>query len=127
MVPNLSCTAHWDHNGKPTKKFFLGSYIHLLVQKSFLCIGITYLSLFLSGLFISNLLSSSCALVFRLGKNLSSIPRSILSKQKFPLILPLLEHKALISYLFSSYLIPFLAQSFASQVEYCAPQQQIYT
>jgi hypothetical protein len=30
-----------------------------------------------------------CALVFRLGQNLSNIPRSILLKQKFPLILPL--------------------------------------
>jgi hypothetical protein len=65
------------------KKFFLGSCIHLLVQKFFLCIGITYLSLFLSDLFISNLLSSSCALVFRLGQNLSNIPRSILSKKIF--------------------------------------------
>jgi hypothetical protein len=74
----------------------------LLVQKFFLCIGITYLSIFLSDLFISHLLSSSCALVFRLGKNMSNIPRSILSKQKFPLILTLSEHQALISYLFSS-------------------------
>jgi hypothetical protein len=77
--------------------------LHPLVSpKFFLCIGITYLSLFLSDLFISYLLSSSCALVFRLGQNLSNIPRSILSKQKFPLILPLSEHKALRSYLFSS-------------------------
>jgi hypothetical protein len=74
----------------------------LLVQTFFLCIGITYLSLFLSDLFISNLLSSNCALVFRLGQNLSNIPRFILSKQKFSLILPFSEHKASISYLFSS-------------------------
>jgi hypothetical protein len=74
----------------------------LLVQQLCLCIGITYLSLFLSDLFISYLLSSSYALVFRLGPNLSNIPRSILSKQKFPLILPLSEHKDLRSYLFPS-------------------------
>jgi hypothetical protein len=98
----------------------------LLVSDSFLCIGITYVSLFLLDLFISNLISSSCTLVFRLGKNLSSIPRSIPSKQKFPLILPLSEHKTLLSYLFSSDMILFLAQIFASQVEYCTPQQQIY-
>jgi hypothetical protein len=73
----------------------------LLVQKFFLCIGITYLSLFLSDLFISYLLSSNCALAFKLGQNLSNIPRSILSKQTFPLILPLSEHKDLRSYLFS--------------------------
>ena len=68
----------------------------------------TYLSLFLSNLFRSNI-SSNCALVFRLGQNLSNIPRFILSKQKFPLILPLSEHKDLRSYLFSSYLISFLS------------------
>jgi hypothetical protein len=74
----------------------------LLVQKFFLCIGITYLSLILSDLFISHLLSSWCALVFRLERNLSIIPRSILSKQKFPLILPLSENKDLRYYLFYS-------------------------
>jgi hypothetical protein len=47
-------------------------------------------------------------------------------KQKFPLILPLPEHKALRSYLFSSDQVSFLAQSFAIQVEYYALQQQIY-
>jgi hypothetical protein len=94
----------------------------LLVQKFFLCIGITYLSLFLSDLFKSNLLSSICTLVFRLGQNLSNIPKSILSKKQFPLILPLPEHKSLRSYLFSSDPIPFLAQ-----VEYCALHQHIYT
>ena len=81
------------------QKFFLGSCIHLLVQKLFLCIGITYFSLFLSNLFRSTL---SCALVFRLGQNLSNIPRFIFPKKKFPLILPLPEHKALRSYIFSS-------------------------
>jgi hypothetical protein len=50
----------------------------------------------------------------------------MLSKKKFPLILPLPEHKALRSYLFSSDQVSFLAQSFASQLEYCALQQQIY-
>jgi len=118
---------HWDHNDGPAicKKFFLGSCIHLLVQKLFLSIGITYLSLFLSKLFRS-ILSSNCDLVFRLGQNLSNIPRFILSKQTFPLILPLSEHKYLRSYLFSSDLVSLLAQSFASQVEYCALQQYIY-
>jgi hypothetical protein len=101
----------WTYN---LQKFFLGSCIHLLVQKFFLCIGITYLSLSLSNLFRSTL-SSNCALVFRLGQNLSNIPRFILSKQKIPLMLPLLEHKAFRSYLFSSDLPPSLAQSFASQ------------
>jgi hypothetical protein len=87
--------------------------------------GITYLSLFLSNLFRS-ILSSNCSLTFRLEQNLSSIPRFILSKKKFPLILPLLEHKALRSYLILSDPVYFLAQSFTSQVEYCTLQQQIY-
>jgi hypothetical protein len=47
-------------------------------------------------------LFSSCALVFRLGPSLSNIPIFILSKQKFPLILPLSKHKDLRYYLFSS-------------------------
>jgi hypothetical protein len=54
----------------------------------------------------------------------------MLSKQKISLILLLSKHKALpllISYLFSSDQTSFLAQSFTSQVEYCALQQQIYT
>jgi hypothetical protein len=59
----------------------------LLFQTFFLCIGITYLSLLLLDLLISNLLSSISALVFKLGQNLSIIRRSILLKQKFPLIL----------------------------------------
>jgi hypothetical protein len=119
----------------------------LLVQKYFLFIRITYLSQFLSDLLISNLLSFNCALFFRIGQNLSNIPRSILSKQKFPLILPLTEHKAFRSYLFNqnfslflpllenkaflSYLFsldlpPFLVQSFAIQVEYCVLGKWIY-
>jgi hypothetical protein len=76
------------------QKFFLGSCIHLLVQKFFLCIGITYLSLVLSNLFRSTL-SSNCTLAFRLGQNLSNIPRFMLSKQKFPLILFYLSTKIL--------------------------------
>jgi hypothetical protein len=96
MIPNLSCTTHWDHSDGPAiyKKFFLGSCIHFLVQKF---------------LFRSNLLSSNCALVLRLGPNLSNIPRSILLKKKFPLILPLPEHKALISYLFLQIRLPSLS------------------
>ena len=120
----------------------------MLVQKSFLCIRITYISQFLSNLLISNILSSNYALVSRLGQNLSNVPRSVLSKQKFPLILPLSthkdfkyylfnkkislilplsEHKAFRSYLFSLDLPPFLAQNFVNQVECCALKQQIYT
>ena len=115
----------WTYN---LNIFFLGSCIHLLVQKFFLCIGITYLSLFLSNLFRSTH-TSIYTLAFRLGNNLSNIPRFMLSKQKFSLIFLLSKHKALPllgSYLFSSDQISFLAQSFASQVEYCALQQQIY-
>jgi hypothetical protein len=104
------------------KKFFLGSYIHLLVQQLFLCIGITYLSLVLSDLFISNLISSSCALVFRLGQNLSNIPRSILSKQNFSLILPLSKHKALIYYLFSSDRASFLSTELRNSSRVLCPK-----
>jgi hypothetical protein len=68
----------------------------------------------LSNLF-GSIISSNCALVFRLGKNLSNIPRFILSKQ---IILTLTEHKYLISYLFSSDQTSLLAQIFAIQVEY---------
>jgi hypothetical protein len=85
----------------------------------------TYFSLFLSDLFRSTL-SSICALTFKLEQNLSNIPRFILSKKKFPLILPLLEHKALRSYPLSSDLVPFLELTFTIQVEYCALQQKIY-
>jgi hypothetical protein len=65
----------------------------LLVQTFFLCIGITYLSLFLSDLLISNLLSSINYLVFKIRQNLSNIPKSILLKQKFSLILLLQSTK----------------------------------
>jgi hypothetical protein len=90
------------------KKFFLGSCIHLSVQKFFICIEITYLPLFLSNLFRSNLLSSNGDQVLRLGPNLLNIPISILSKKKFPLFLPLSEHKDLISYLFLQMRLPSL-------------------
>ena len=49
---------------------------------------------------------------------------------KISTYLTLSKHKALPlsrSYLFSSDRVSFLASSFASQVEYCALQQQIYT
>jgi hypothetical protein len=115
----------------------------LLVQTFFLCIGITYLSLFLLDLLISNLLFSSYALVFKLGQNLSNIPRSIFLKQKFPLILLSVENKASryktfhYSYLFqrkkhsdlTSFLqirLLFLAQSFTIQVDYYALGKKIY-
>jgi hypothetical protein len=115
----------WTYN---LQKFFLGSYIHLLVQQIFLCIGITYLSSFLLALLRSTL-SSNYALAFRLGQNLLNIPKFMLLKHKFSLILLLSKHKALPffgSYLFSSDQIYFLAQSFANQVEYCTLQQHIY-
>jgi len=73
---------------------------------------ITYLSLFLSNLFRSSLPSCSCALVFRLGPNLSNIHRFILSKKKFLLILPLSEHKASIYYLFLQIRLPSLSTKF---------------
>jgi hypothetical protein len=81
----------------------------LLVHTFFLCIGLTYLSLFLSDLLISSLLSYISALVFKLGHNLSNIPRSILVKQNFPLILLLQCTK-----LSDLQILPlfFLAQSF---------------
>jgi hypothetical protein len=60
------------------------------------------------------------------GQNLLNIPKLILSKKKFPLILPLPEHKDLRSYIFSLDPVSFLAQIFTSQVEYCAQQQHIY-
>jgi hypothetical protein len=88
----------------------LSRILHPLVSPKILSMHRNNISFtILSDLFISNLLSSSCALVFRLGQNLSNIPRSILSKQKFPLILPLSEHKALRSYLFSSDLTSLLS------------------
>jgi hypothetical protein len=93
------------HTGITTtnlQKNLLGCCIHLLVQTFFLCIGITYISLFLSDILTSNLLSSNYALVFKLGQNLSNIPRSIISKHTFSLIIPFSEHKSSISYLFSS-------------------------
>jgi hypothetical protein len=108
------------------QKIFLGSCIHSLVQKFFLCIGITYISLFLSSLFRSTL-SSNYSLPFRPGQNLSNIHIFMLSKKKIPLILPLPENKALRSYLFSSDQVYFLAQSFTCQLEYCILQQKIYT
>ena len=43
------------------------------------------------------------------GQNLSNIPRFILSKQQFPLILPLPEHKALRFYLFLQIGLPSLS------------------
>jgi hypothetical protein len=53
----------------------------------------------------------------------------MLSKQKISLILFLSKNRALPllrSYLFSSDQVSFLAQSFTSQVEYCALQKHIY-
>jgi hypothetical protein len=113
----------------------LSRVLHLLVSPKILSmhrdnisftssIKLTYLSR--SNLFRSNLLYSSRALVFKLGPNLSNIPRYILSKKNFPLILPLSKHKDLRSYFFSSYWTSILAYIFASQVEYCALQRQIY-
>jgi hypothetical protein len=75
------------------------------------------------------MLSSNYSLSFILGQNLLNIPKFMLSKQKFPLILPLSKYKALPilgSYLFSLDRVSFLAQSFASQVEYYELQQHIY-
>jgi hypothetical protein len=115
-------SQYWTCN---LQKFFLGSCIHLLDQKFFLCIEITYFSLFLSNLFRSTL-SFDCALVSKLGQHLLNIPRFILSKKKFPLILPLLEQQVLRSYLFSSNPVPFLALNLTSQVEYYALKQHIY-
>jgi hypothetical protein len=92
--------------------------MQLLVQKFFLCIGITYFSLFLSNLFISTL-SYNYTLAFRLGQNLSNITRFILPKQKFPLILLYQSTKFYLFqdlYLFSLDRVSFLVQSFASQV-----------
>jgi hypothetical protein len=104
----------------------LSRFLHPLISPKILFMHRNNIfSLFLSNLFRSNL-SSNYALTFKLGKNLSNIPRFILLKQKFPLILPLPEKKSLRSYLFSSNPVSFLAQSFTSQVEYCALQQQIY-
>jgi hypothetical protein len=84
----------------------------------------TYISLFLSDLFISNILSSNCALVFRLGQNLSYIPRSILSKQKFHL--SYLSQSTNIQYLtsFLQIRILFSAQIFVSQ---CCALSNRYT
>jgi hypothetical protein len=106
--------------------------------------GITYISLFLSDLLISNLVSSICALFFRLGIFLSNITRSIFLKQKFLLVLVSTEHKASryktfhYSYLcqstrlqdLTSFLqirLLFLTESFIIQVEYYTLGQQIYT
>jgi hypothetical protein len=68
--------------------------MHLLVQKIYLCIGITYLSSFLLALVRSSL-SSNYTLAFRLGQNLLNILKFMLSKQKFSLILILSKNKAL--------------------------------
>jgi hypothetical protein len=65
----------------------------MLVQTLFLCIGITYLSLLLSDLFISNLLSSNNALVFQLGQNLSIIPKFMLLETKNFTYLTSIENK----------------------------------
>jgi hypothetical protein len=74
----------------------------LLVQKFFLCIGITYLSLFLSDLFISYLLSSSCALVFRLGQIYQIYLDPFFRNKNFHLSYLYQSTKILRSYLFSS-------------------------
>jgi hypothetical protein len=74
-------------------KTILGSCIHLLVQKIFLCIGITYLSSFPLGL-LKSTLSFNCTLAFRLGHNLLNILKFMISKQKFSLIFLLPKHKA---------------------------------
>ena len=91
----------------------------MLVQTFFLCIGIIYLSLFLSDLFISNFLSSNNALVFRLGQNLSSIPKFILQKQNISTYLTSIEHKAFISKTFNySYLFLVDLTSFFANLTY---------
>jgi hypothetical protein len=73
--------------------------------------------------FIQINFSSNYTLAFRIGQNLSNIPIFMLSKQKFPLYLLYLStnlyfFQDLTS--FSSDQFSFLAQSFTSQVEYCA-------
>jgi hypothetical protein len=78
--------------GLQSAKNFLGSCIHLLVQKLFLCIGITYLSSFPLILLKSNL-SFNCTLAFILGHNLLNILKFMLWKQKISLIVLLPKNK----------------------------------
>jgi hypothetical protein len=92
------------------QKTILGSCIHLLVQKLFLSIGITYLSSFPLNL-LKSTLSFNNTPTFRLAQNLLNILKFMFLKQKFPLVFLLPKHKA---YLLGILTILFISSYFLS-------------